>query len=255
MKAESLIQTLRRFIAKRGVPEMLISDNVETFKKKSEWLNKLYKSREMKKFPQEKGIRWRFNLARAPWWGGLFERLVGSMKRVLRKVLKNNCFDYEELETIIVEVEGELNNRPLTYDYDGVQAEMLTTSQLLDGHRMSTLPDEGVAEEEFVDERRRMEFLTRKKLHFWNRWLREYLTDLRELHRVKGRQTRPIEEGERVLVEEENVRRGKWRLAKVERLIKGNDDIARGARVRVVNRRGKVLYLQHSIQKLYPMET
>ena len=91
---------------------------------------------------------------------------------------------------------------------------MLTPSHLLYGHRMSTLSDEGVAEEEFVDERRQMEFPTRKKLHFWNKWLSEYLTDLREHHRVKGRQTRPIEEGEIALVEDENVPRGKWRLAR-----------------------------------------
>ena len=197
--------------------------------------------KKVKKFLQEKGIKWRFNLARAPWWGRLFERLVGSMKSVPRKVLKNSRFDYEELETVIVEVEGTLNNRPLTYDYDEVHAEMLTPSHLLDGHRRSIFPDEGVAEEEFVDERRRMEFLTRKKLHFWNRWLCEYLNDLHEHHRVKGRQTRPIEKREIVLVEQENVPRGKWRLAKVERLIKGSDDISRGARVRVVNTRGKVL--------------
>ena len=116
------------------------------------------------------------------------------------------------------------------------------------------IPDEGVVEEEFVDEKRRMEFLTRKKLHVWNRWLHEYLTDLREHHRVKGRQTRPIEEGEIIPVEEENVPRGNWRLAKVERLIKGSDDIARGARVRVVNAPGKVLYFQRAIQKLHPMK-
>ena len=109
MKVESFIQTLRRLIARRGVPpEMLISDNAQTFKKTSEWLNKLYKSGEKHTFLQEKGIKWRFNLARALWWGGLFERLVGSMKRMLRKVLKNNRFDYEELETIIVEVEQTL---------------------------------------------------------------------------------------------------------------------------------------------------
>ena len=109
MKVESFIQTLRRLIARRGVLEMLISGNAQTFKKTSEWLNKLYKSRKVQKFLQEKGIKWRFNLGRAPWWGGLCERLVGSMKRVLRKVLKNNNFDYEELETIIVEVEGTLH--------------------------------------------------------------------------------------------------------------------------------------------------
>ena len=58
------------------------------------------------------------------------------MKRVLRKVLKNSRFDYEDLETIIVEVEGTLNNRPLTYDYDEVHTEMLTPSHLLCGDGM-----------------------------------------------------------------------------------------------------------------------
>ena len=70
------------------------------------------------------------------WWGGLLERPV---KRVLRKVLKNNHFDYEELETIIVEVEGTLNNRPLTYYYDEVHAEMLTPLHLLHGYRFGLL--------------------------------------------------------------------------------------------------------------------
>ena len=98
-----------------------------------------------------------------PWWGRLFETLVGSLKRVLRKALRNSCFDYKELETIIVKVEGTLSNRPLTYDYNEVHAEKLTPSHLLYSHRMSTLLDEAVFEEKFVDERRRMEFLTRKK--------------------------------------------------------------------------------------------
>ena len=54
---------------------MLISDNAQTFKKTSEWFNTLYKSREVKKFLQEKGIKWRFDLVRTPWWSRLFERL------------------------------------------------------------------------------------------------------------------------------------------------------------------------------------
>ena len=48
------------------------------------------------------------------------------MKRVLRKVTKSSGFDYEELETIIIEAEGTLNSRPITYDYDEVHAVMLT---------------------------------------------------------------------------------------------------------------------------------
>ena len=52
MKVESFIQTLRRFIARRRVPKMLISDIAKIFKKTSERFKKLYKSCGDKKFLQ-----------------------------------------------------------------------------------------------------------------------------------------------------------------------------------------------------------
>ena len=93
---------------------------------------------------------------------------------------------------------------------------------------MSTLPDGADVEEKFVHKRRRMEFIIHKKLHFWNRWLREYLTYLHKHYRVKRRQTKPIKEGEIVPCGRRNGTQRKWRFARVERLIKGSDDIARG---------------------------
>lgn len=47
--------------------------------------------------------------------------MVGSTKRCLRKVLGNARLSFDELLTVVVEVEGTLNKRPLTYDYDEME--------------------------------------------------------------------------------------------------------------------------------------
>ena len=62
-------------------------------------------------------IEWRFNLERAPWWGGFFERMVGSVKKRFEKVLDNAKLTFDELLTVVVEIESTLNSRPLTYIY------------------------------------------------------------------------------------------------------------------------------------------
>ena len=53
-----------------------------------------------------------------------------------------------ELETIIVETEGTLNNRPLIYGYDELGEDMLTPAHFLYGHRFGTIPDDVKDEED-----------------------------------------------------------------------------------------------------------
>ena len=54
-------------------------------------------------------VEWVFNIERAPWWGGIFERMVQSTKRCLRKVIGRAKLKYEELLTVIIEVEAIVN--------------------------------------------------------------------------------------------------------------------------------------------------
>ncbi|XP_028416132.1 uncharacterized protein LOC114539721 [Dendronephthya gigantea] len=156
---------------------------------------------------------------------------------------------------MLVEVEGTLNSRPLTYAYDEVGSEPLTPSHLLVGRRLKSMPD-GVVGEESDEEycSKRFRYLCRKKQHFWNRWRKEYLTDLREFHRGNQEDSkRVVKKGDVVVVFEDNVRRGNWKTAVVEELIVGRDEMIRGARVRLI-RNGKEVILSRPVQKLYPIE-
>lgn len=70
----------------------------------------------------------------APCWGGFFERLVRSVKRCLKKVIGHTRLSYDDLSTLIVEIEGTLNSRPLTFMAADDLEEPLTPSHLLTGH-------------------------------------------------------------------------------------------------------------------------
>ena len=92
---------------------MIISDNAKTFKVASKLLLKLFQSPEVQAFLTKKRIVWKFILEKSPWMGGFYERMVGLLKRILR----NARLDYEELLTVVTEVESILNSRPISYVY------------------------------------------------------------------------------------------------------------------------------------------
>ena len=55
-------------------------------------------------------MKWVFNIPKAPWWGGIFERMVRSTKRCLRKIVGQAKLSYDELLTALTEVEIVLNS-------------------------------------------------------------------------------------------------------------------------------------------------
>jgi len=81
------------------------------------------------------GVTWKFNVPRAPWWGGFFDSMVRSVKPCLTKTFGTARVDYEEFETTLVEVEGILNSRPLTYVTEDIE-EPLTPSLLCIARRL-----------------------------------------------------------------------------------------------------------------------
>jgi hypothetical protein len=135
LSLSSFLNCLRRFASRRGTPTLIVSDNAKTFKAAQKAVKKLYESGNVRAYMQDNCVKWKFNLERVPWWGGFFERLVGLVKRCLRKVLGNAKLTFEELLTTLVDVEGTLNSRPLTYIYDEVENDVLTPNHLIFGRR------------------------------------------------------------------------------------------------------------------------
>lgn len=137
----AFLRCLKKFIARRGVPHLMISDNVKTFKSAPKELKTLYEHLDVQAFLTEKRITWRFNiLEKAPWWGGFYERMVKGMKRCLQKTLGNARLSHDELLTLVTEVESTLNVKPLTYVYEeGDPEDPLTPAHLMFGRRLTML--------------------------------------------------------------------------------------------------------------------
>ena len=159
-----------------------------------------------------------------------------------------------------------MNSRPLTYlSMDSVQ-EPITPSHLLTGRRVMSLPDgpynSEVGEEVDIhtpDITRRMLHLNTVLEHFWRRWKKEYLLELREAHRhakhpPKETTCGRIMVGDLVLVHEDSRPRGIWKIAKVESLIRGTDEEVRGAVVKLHSTDNRSTLLRRPLQLLYPLE-
>ena len=71
---------------------------------------KTFKESRVHAYCQLDGTQWKFTVEAAPWWGGIFERLVKSLKLSLKKVIQNARLNYDKLSTVLVEVEAALNS-------------------------------------------------------------------------------------------------------------------------------------------------
>ncbi len=153
LKTQTFLRCLRRFTARRGMPALMVSDNAKTFKAVVKFLDVFCRDKTVKEFLESRRIEWRFNLERSPWWDGFFERMVGSVKRCLRKVLGYAKLSFDELNTTLIEIEITLNARPLAYIYEESDYTVLTPYHLIFGRRLSSLADHIVnINDETIDE-------------------------------------------------------------------------------------------------------
>ena len=217
--AADLTLALRRFMALRGTPSLIVSDNARTFHALLSHV--------------PRAVKWRFIPEAAPWWGGFWERLVGVTKKALRISLHQCNLSYDELAVTLYELAFHLNLRPLT---PGDGDDLLTPAHLLFGVTSSAgvvCPSIDAASN--VDRAWRSRRLVSTRLVC--RWTDEYLQTLRcWTASPRGRPTRLPAVGEVVLLQGEG-RRGTWPLARVVSLIPGPDGRCRAAFLLVRGRR------------------
>ena len=128
LETDSFINALRRFIARRGPPSDIYSDNGTNFvgadRKLKQSLERWNQS-QIADYLSQKDIQWHFNPPASPHFGEIWERLVQSCKKALKVVLHGQVVTDEVLETAFAETEALVNSRPLTEvcsDDSGLQA-------------------------------------------------------------------------------------------------------------------------------------
>ena len=244
MGVPALIRLFTRFIKRRGKCNLVISDNFKTFL-----------SVELKEFISRIGVRWSNILDKAPWWGAFYERLIRIIKETLRKTLGKAKITYEELETVLIEIEAIMNDRPLTYIYEEVD-EPLTPSHLVIGKRLNTNSnaDSNVVQQSSQTLNARFEYLQSLIDLYWKRFTSEYLTELHQHHinSNKGNYDTSCKLllGDVVLIKDDAFKRNFWKKGRVEKLIYGKDEKVRGALLRTPN--GS--YIKRPVQRIVPLE-
>ena len=128
-------------MVRRGPPVKILSNNGHTFKATDKMMSSILNHPTVKEYFAGVRVQWTFNLEKAPWWGGIFERIVKSVKRCLRKSIGRRKLDLDELHTLIIEVEAIVNSRPLSHILTEDAEEPVTPSHLIHGRRMLSLPD------------------------------------------------------------------------------------------------------------------
>lgn len=258
----AFLRSLKRFTARRGLPRRFVSDNGKTFKAASKAIKAMMQHEDVQQYLAGVGVQWTFNLARAPWWGGVFERMIRMTKRCLKKIVGRARLTLDEFTTLITEVEGVINSRPISYVSSDDTEEPLTPAHLLCGRRLLSLPDSMCYTDSEEEYGLSQEHLTRRLVHlnkllrdFWNRWQTEYLLELRDSHRYVGKTSDKdsVRVGDVVLVHDTEPR-GFWKLARITKFVSGQDGRVRGAILKVASPGKKAHTLKRPLQRLYPLE-
>ena len=133
LSTEEFIRSFKRLVARRGRPRKVYSDNVKTFVAAEKWVKNVMKDEKLQHWLSRNDIKWQFNLSRAPWWGGQFERMIGLVKQAFYKTVGKGNLKWNELEEIIIDIETTINSRPLCYVEDDIELPLLTPNVMLFG--------------------------------------------------------------------------------------------------------------------------
>lgn len=255
LTTSEFLLALRRFGARFGVPSVVISDNGTNFRGAERFLNDIKDEPEVRTYMQDNNIVWKFNTPRSPWSGGFFERLIGSVKSSLHKSLFKKRISFNELRTLLCEIECIINSRPITYLSEDIREEYLSPSHLIYGRTVTLFPPlnsfgADVPYRENLDLRVQYARLSDLLKKYEKVWMNSYLTSLKERHLTCAKdKSCLVKVGDLVLVLIENKTRANYPLGLVTQLIKGNDDVVRSAIVHTAD----VEYMR-PISKLIPLE-
>lgn len=149
------------------------------------------------------------------------------MKYHLRRIIRDATLTYEEMTTLLTQIEACFNSRPILSLSDDLEdLNTLTPDHFLIGFALNVIPEPSIAEEPLT----RWQMLQLMKDHFWHRWVKEYLHILAEMI-----QNQPRSLCRKALFGAERTAPTKWPLARIIKLYPGTDGHARVVEIRTAN--------------------
>ncbi|XP_055590334.1 uncharacterized protein LOC129742461 [Uranotaenia lowii] len=233
LSTHTFLNALRRFIARRGKPAHLHSDNGKNFEGAKNELIELYrmlnntKNRDqIENVCASEGIQWHLTPPKAPHFGGLWEAAVKVAKKHLFRQLGPTKLSFEDMATVLAEIESIMTSRPLLPITDDPEdLDILTPSHFLIGTTATALPDPDVSTVP-VNRLTHYQQLQQHVQQFWVRWRDEYLTELQRDSRHRSRNDE-ITPGRMVIVVDELQAPLRWPHARITAVRPGKDNIVR----------------------------
>ena len=227
LTTDSFLGVLSRFIARRGRPSVIFSDNGTNLVGAEKELRSMLKSLDQERIdsslaPQH--IKWKFLPPHASHMAGAWERLIQSTKRVLNALIKQQTLTDEALLTLIAEAERIMNSRPLVVGDLG--SPPLTPAHLLQCRNDSSSLPQGVFDKKDTYTRRWWRQAQYLADVFWRRWTNEYLPLLQTRSKWKTKQP-DVKVGDTVLIADENAPRGEWPLGVIQDVKPSKDKLIR----------------------------
>jgi len=209
LSAASFIAALRRFVGRRGCPQRLLCDNATNFQGARTELRECFDALKgefhdsINDFCSVRNIDWSFIPPSSPHMGGLWEAGVKSCKFHLRRVIGLSLLTFEELSTVLTQVEACLNSRPLCcLPATLLDFQPLTPGHFIIGEPLTNLPDTDVTDLA-MNRLGRWQVVQRITQDFWRRWKQEYLSSLQE--RTKWTRGQPnLVNGDIVIIHDRN---------------------------------------------------
>ena len=230
---DSFINSLQRFIARRGPPADIRSDNgTNLFGAQRELRSAIneWNNQKIGNYLLQKEIQWRFNTPTASHTGGAWERQIRTVRSVLNSMRGHQTLDDEGLSTLMCTVEQIVNGRPITKLSDDPR----DPSPLTPNHLLLLRAGPQFAPGHFVERdihRRRWRQVQYLSDVFWRRWLKEYIPSLQERQKW-WKPKRNLQPGDLVLMCCENTPRYQWPLALITAVYPGEDGKVRSVQIK-----------------------
>lgn len=243
LSAELFLAAFKRFISRRGPVALLYSDGATCFSGARTQLNEIYQfiqSTSYNNYLNKELLNHRIQFKRSPPYGphfnGLCEINIRCVKTHLAKAIGTRVLTYEEFSTVLTQIEGLLNSRPLCTrpsSSDTSEIAALTPNHFLNVTPLKFLPAEDLTE--LPDNRLSRFQIVSKLTHiFWRRWSQEYLSSLQQREKWNT-PTKPIKLGSVVVIKDQNAHPLSWPLGIVEEVYPGKDSIIRTCKVRTAS--------------------